>query len=305
MYFGNKMALMTRWSGVFPAMTTQFFEDGRLDLDATAKHTEVVIESGVAGLVMLGSLGENLALTPSEKEEVVKVAIEVSNGRVPVVSGIAENTADLARGWLDRAAELGANGAMLLPAMVYKSDRRETLAHYRTVAKDSPLPIIAYNNPIGYGVDLTPDMLSELADLEQIVAVKESCGDVRRVTDLINEVGDRYVIFAGVDDLALECTLLGATGWIAGIGLAFPKENQRLWDLMMAGEWEKARELYRWYSPLLHLDVGLKFVQNIKLAIQEVGLGKEYVRMPRMTLTGDEREGVLGVIRKGLENRPE
>lgn len=299
------MALMTRWSGVFPAMTTQFFEDGRLDLDATAKHTEVVIESGVAGLVMLGSLGENLALTPSEKEEVVKVAIEVSNGRVPVVSGIAENTADLARGWLDRAAELGANGAMLLPAMVYKSDRRETLAHYRTVAKDSPLPIIAYNNPIGYGVDLTPDMLSELADLEQIVAVKESCGDVRRVTDLINEVGDRYVIFAGVDDLALECTLLGATGWIAGIGLAFPKENQRLWDLMMAGEWEKARELYRWYSPLLHLDVGLKFVQNIKLAIQEVGLGKEYVRMPRMTLTGDEREGVLGVIRKGLENRPE
>lgn len=305
MYFGNKMALMTRWSGVFPAMTTQFFEDGRLDLDATAKHTEVVIESGVAGLVMLGSLGENLALTPSEKEEVVKVAIEVSNGRVPVVSGIAENTADLARGWLDRAAELGANGAMLLPAMVYKSDRRETLAHYRTVAKDSPLPIIAYNNPIGYGVDLTPDMLSELADLEQIVAVKESCGDVRRVTDLINEVGDRYVIFAGVDDLALECTLLGATGWIAGIGLAFPKENQRLWDLMMAGEWEKARELYRWYSPLLHLDVGLKFVQNIKLAIQEVGLGKEYVRMPRMTLTGDERERVLGIIRKGLENRPE
>lgn len=298
------MALMTRWSGVFPAMTTQFFEDGRLDLDATAKHTEVVIESGVAGLVMLGSLGENLALTPSEKEEVVKVAIEVSNGRVPVVSGIAENTADLARGWLDRAAELGANGAMLLPAMVYKSDRRETLAHYRTVAKGSPLPIIAYNNPIGYGVDLTPDMLSELADLEQIVAVKESCGDVRRVTDLINELGDRYVIFAGVDDLALECTLLGATGWIAGIGLAFPKENQRLWDLMMAGEWEKARELYRWYSPLLHLDVGLKFVQNIKLAIQEVGLGKEYVRMPRMTLTGDERERVLGIIRKGLENRP-
>ena len=285
-------------------MTTQFFEDGRLDLDATAKHTEVVIESGVAGLVMLGSLGENLALTPSEKEEVVKVALEVSNGRVPVVTGIAENTADLARKWLDRAADMGANGAMLLPAMVYKSDRRETLAHYRTVAKGSPLPIIAYNNPIGYGVDLTPDMLSDLADLEQIVAIKESYGDVRRITDLINELGDRYVIFAGVDDLALECTMLGATGWIAGIGLAFPKENQQLWDLMMAGEWEKARELYRWYSPLLHLDVGLKFVQNIKLAIQEVGLGKEYVRMPRMTLTGDERERVLGIIRKGLETRP-
>lgn len=295
---------MTKWTGVFPAMTTQFHADGRLDMDAMASHCERMIQSGVAGLVMLGSLGENLALEHEERIEVLRTALMVAAGRVPVVTGVAENSAVAARRWLETAADLGVQGAMVLPAMVYHADRTETLFHYRYVASGSPLPIIAYNNPIGYGVDITPDMFLELSDLEQIVAIKESTGDVRRVTDLINVVGNRYEIFAGVDDLALECAMLGATGWIAGIGLAFPEENQRLWNLAMESKWEEARTLYRWYTPLLHLDVGKKFVQNIKLAIQEVGLGKEHVRLPRLPLSGEERDRVLAVIHHGLENRP-
>jgi 4-hydroxy-tetrahydrodipicolinate synthase len=193
---------------------------------------------------------------------------------------------------------------MVMPAMVYRADRAEALAHYRTAAAATDLPIIVYNNPLGYHVDVTPEMFVELAEVPNLVAIKESSGDVRRITDLINAVGDRYVLFAGVDDLALECAFLGAKGWIAGIGLAFPAENQRLWDLAVAGEWEKARDLYRWYMPLLHLDVGNKFVQNIKLAIQEVGLGTEHVRLPRLPLSGEERDRVLRIIRQGIETRP-
>ncbi len=293
-----------RWRGVFPAATTQFRKDLTLDLEATARHLEVVINSGVTGLVMLGSLGENLALSENEKLQVLQCALEVSAGRVPVITGVAENTTENAIRWIAQAKAAGVHGAMLLPCMVYKSDREETLSHYARVASSTDLPLIAYNNPIGYGVDLTPEMFCELAKHENIVAIKESCGDVRRITDLINATGDRYVIFAGVDDLALECAMLGATGWIAGIGLAFPKENQRLWDLAMAGKYDEAVELYRWYTPLLHLDVGLKFVQKIKLAIQEVGLGSEWVRSPRLPLSGTEREEALRVIHEGIAKRP-
>jgi 4-hydroxy-tetrahydrodipicolinate synthase len=200
--------------------------------------------------------------------------------------------------------KLGADGLMVLPATVYKSDARETIAHYRTVARSTGLPILVYNNPVAYGVDITPEMFAELADEKTLVAIKESSGDVRRVTDLYNIVGDRYAIFCGVDDLILESVMLGAVGWVAGIGLAFPMENQHLWDLMQAGKWDEARTLYRWYTPLLHLDVHLKFVQQIKLCIQECGLGSEWVRAPRLPLAGAERERVLGIIRKGLAERP-
>lgn len=296
--------MKTTWKGVFPAVTTQFHEDLSLDLDLTAKHIEELIASGVTGLVMLGSLGENVALTREEKKEVMRLALSVSNGRVPVLSGVAELSTGAAAEYVRELEGLGAQGAMVMPSMAFRPDREETLAHYRTVAKASSLPMIVYNNPISYHADVTPEMFEELSDQENLVAIKESSGDIRRVTDIINQVGDRYVIFAGVDDLALEAALLGATGWIAGIGLAFPKENQRLWDLAMAGKWEEARTLYRWYTPLLHLDVGLRFVQNIKLAIQEVGLGREYVRLPRLGLTGAERERVLKVIHTGLEKRP-
>ena len=297
--------MKTNWKGVFPAVTTQFHEDLSLDLDLTAKHLEVLIESGVTGLVMLGSLGENVALTREEKKEVIRLALEVSAGRVPVLSGVAELSSGAAAEYVRELEALGAQGAMVMPSMAFRPDREETLAHYKTVAAATSLPLIVYNNPISYHADVTPEMFEELAEVDNLVAIKESSGDVRRITDIINQVGDRYVIFAGVDDLALESTLLGATGWIAGIGLAFPKENQALWELMMAGKWEEARTLYRWYSPLLHLDVGLRFVQNIKLAIQEVGLGREYVRLPRLGLQGAERERVLNVIRTGLERRPQ
>jgi len=298
------MATNTTWNGVFPAVTTQFNEDLSLDLDTTASHLERLIASGVSGLVMLGSLGENVALTREEKREVIRTALRTANGRVPVIGSVAELNSVEAGNWIRELEELGAQGAMVMPSMAFRPDAEETKAHYLHVARSTSLPIIVYNNPISYHADVTPEMFAELAPQENLVAIKESSGDVRRVTDIINTVGDRYAVFAGVDDLVLECTVLGATGWIAGIGLAFPEENQRLWDLMMAGKWEEARTLYRWFTPLLHLDVGTKFVQNIKLAIQEVGLGKEYVRLPRLPLSGDQREYALRIIREGLEKRP-
>jgi 4-hydroxy-tetrahydrodipicolinate synthase len=293
-----------KWQGVFPAVTTQFRKDQSLDLDATARHVEALIESGVSGLVMLGSLGENTALEPDEKRRVVELAIKVSAGRVPVLSGVAECSTAAACRYAREMEKLRADGLMVLPAMVYKSDARETVAHFRAVARSSGLPILCYNNPIGYGVDLTPRTFAELADEKTLVAIKESSADVRRITDIYNAVGDRYALFCGVDDLILESVVLGAVGWVAGLGLAFPKENQHLWDLMTRGEWEAARKLYRWYMPLLHLDTHVKFVHYIKLAVQECGLGAEWVRAPRLPLDGAEREQVLSIIRTGIETRP-
>ncbi len=292
------------WKGVFPAVTTQLHKDESLNLEATARHIEALIDSGISGLVMLGSLGENVQLEPEEKRLVMKTAIEASAGRIPVLSGVAECSTAMACRYARDMERMGADGIMVLPAMVYKCDPAETLNHFRTVAQASGLPIIVYNNPLAYSVDVTPEMFVELADEPTLVAIKESSGNVRRITDIINTVGDRYILFGGVDDLILESALLGAEGWIAGMGLAFPRENQYLWDLMMAGRWEKAREIYRWYTPLLHLDISLKFVQYIKLAIQEVGLGAEWVRAPRLPLSGAEREDVLRIIRHGAESRP-
>lgn len=293
------------WKGVFPALTTQFHKDESLDLEATARHIDVLIEAGVSGLVMLGSLGENILLEPDEKRRVMNMALEVSAGRVPVLSGLAECSTAMACRYARDMESLGADGIMVLPAMVYKADAVETLNHFRSVAGASGLPIIVYNNPLAYTVDITPEMFKVLSEEPTLVAIKESSGNVRRITDIINAVGDRYILFGGVDDLILESAILGADGWIAGVGLAFPKENQYLWDLMMAGQWEKARALYRWYTPLLHLDIPLKFVQYIKLAIQEVGLGSEWVRAPRLPLAGAERDEALRIIRHGIETRPD
>ncbi len=298
------MTTKPNWKGVFPAATTQMKRDQSLDLDATTRHLEVLIDSGVSGLIMLGSLGENTALEPEEKRRVMELAVKTSRGRVPVLSGVAECSTAAACRYARDMEKLGADGLMVLPAMVYKADPRETITHFRAVARASGLPIICYNNPIAYSVDITPEMFAELADEKTLVALKESSGNVRRITDLYNTVGDRYIVFTGVDDLALESVLLGAQGWIAGVGLAFPHENQYLWDLATSGQWEKARELYRWYTPLLHLDIPIKFVQYIKLAMQECGLGAEWVRAPRLPIEGKEREGVLKIIRKGIATRP-
>jgi 4-hydroxy-tetrahydrodipicolinate synthase len=292
------------WKGVFPAVTTQFHQDQTLNLEATAHHIEVLLDSGVKGIIMLGSLGENTALEPEEKRLVVKTAIEVVKGRVPVLSGVSEFTTAMATRYAQDMEKMGADGIMLLPAMVYKAFPEETLHHFRTVARATGLPILCYNNPIGYHVDITPKMFEELASEPNLQAIKESSGDTRRLTDIRNQVGDRYALFVGLDDLALEGVALGADGWVAGTGLAFPYENQYLYELALAGDFVKAREIYRWYMPLLHLDTHIKFVQYIKLALQEVGLGQEWVRAPRLPLVGTEREHILQVIREGIANRP-
>ncbi len=293
------------WSGVFPAITTQMQRDGSLDLEGTARHAERLIESGISGLIFLGSLGENQSLLPEEKRLVMREMVAAVKGRVPVLTGVAETSTGEACRYAKDCEALGADGFMLMPAMNYKTpDAEETAAHFRTVAAATDLPIMIYNNPISYGNDIEPEMFLELSDVKNFVALKESSGNTRRVTDLHNTVGGRYAIFTGVDDLALESAVLGIDGWVAGTGIAFPEENQYLWELMQAGEWAKAVEIYRWFTPLLHLDVHVKFVQYIKLCVQECGLGSEWTRAPRLPLQGAERERVLKIIHHGIENRP-
>ena len=295
----------TSWQGVFPAITTQMKKDGSLHLDATARHVEVLLESGVAGIIFLGSLGENQMLAASEKRTVIETMVDVVRGRVPVLCGVAEaDTAEACRFSRD-CEEFGADGLMLMPPMIYKSpDPRETLSHFRAVAHATGLPIMIYNNPISYGNDLTPEMFAELASLKNFIALKESSGNTRRITDLRNLLGNRYALFTGVDDLVLECAILGIDGWVAGSGIAFPVENQHFWELTRRGEWQKAREFYRWFTPLLHLDTHPKFVQYIKLAVQECNLGAEWTRPPRLPLVGEERARILKIIREGIKRRP-
>ena len=293
------------WSGVFPAITTQMHQDGSIDLEGTASHVEVLLRSGVAGLVFLGSLGENQSMTAEEKRTVVEAMVGVVAGRVPVLSGVAETSLQEAVRYTRDVEKLGADGVMLMPPMVYKSpDVAESLHHFRSVARSTGLPIMIYNNPISYGHDITPDLFAKLASEKNFVALKESSGNIRRITDLHNEVGGRYAIFTGVDDLALEASILGIDGWVAGTGIAFPEENQYFWELTRKGAWDEAREIYRWFTPLLHLDTHPKFVQYIKLAVQETGLGREWVRAPRLKLAGAERKAVLKVIHDGIARRP-
>jgi 4-hydroxy-tetrahydrodipicolinate synthase len=293
------------WSGVFPAVTTKFKDDHSLDLEATEEHLEAQIEAGVHGLIMLGTLGESASLSTEEKHEVVQTALSVSDGRVPVLAGVAETTTAAACEFVERGASYGADGFMLLPGLLYHSDRRETLRHFRTVAQVSERPLMIYNNPVAYDVDTTPEMFAELAEEETIVAIKESSNDVRRITDLINRTGDRYQLFCGVDDLALESLLMGVVGWVAGLVNAFPEETVAIYELATAGRIEEAREIYRWFAPLLHLDVSTKLVQNIKLAEAMVGIGTEPVRPPRLPLAGEERTRVKQIIEQGIENRPD
>lgn len=292
------------WSGVYPAVTTQFKADQSLDLVATAAHADGLIRAGVHGLIMLGSVGENTVLDPDEKRAVLAATIEIVQGRVPVLSGVAETSTAAACRFASDAQVAGADGLMVLPAMIYTTDRRETVSHFRAVARASDLPIMCYNNPVSYGTDLTPEAFAELADEPTLVAIKESSDNVRRVTDLINLVGDRYVLFCGVDDLILEAALLGVSGWVAGLVNAFPVESVRLWNLAAAGRWAEARDLYRWFTPLLHLDVHVKLVQYIKLAQTMAGLGTETTRAPRLALEGEERERITAIIQAGLDARP-
>ncbi|MEQ8787600.1 MAG: dihydrodipicolinate synthase family protein [Pirellulaceae bacterium] len=297
--------MSVNWTGVYPAATTHFHDDQSLNLPATMKHLDAMIEAGVHGLIMLGTVGENCSLSAEEKRHVLQATVEHVAGRVPVLSGVAECTTAAACRFAADAKQIGLDGLMVLPGMVYKSDPRETMAHFRAVAQSSDLPIMCYNNPVSYGVDITPEMFAELADEPTLVAIKESSENVRRITDLKNTVGDRYILFCGVDDLVLESILLGAVGWVSGLVNAFPAENRLLWDLATARQYDEAVEVYRWYTPLLHLDTHVKLVQYIKLAVAECGLGSEMVRAPRLPLVGEERERVLAVIRQGIATRPD
>jgi 4-hydroxy-tetrahydrodipicolinate synthase len=292
------------WRGVFPAVCTQFSSDYSLNIPATLAHVEVMLAAGVHGLVMMGSVGENTTLELGEKRELLKVTLERVGKRVPVLTGVAEYTTAQACRWAAEAAKLGADGLMVLPPMVYKSDDRETIAHFRAVASATHLPIMVYNNPPAYKVDITPEMFVEMADEPKFACIKESSDNPRRITDIINLTRDRYVLFAGVDDLFLECMMLGAVGWVSGLVNAFPRENRLIWDLASAGKWQEALEIYRWYTPLLHLDTHLKLVQYIKLASAECGYGTELCRPPRLPLVGEERERIIKIIRDAIATRP-
>jgi len=287
---------MQNWSGVFPAVTTQMKRDGALDLEATQKGIERMIAGGVRGVVMMGMVGENSALRPEEKIDVLRAAQEAVRGRISVLSGVAEFTTAQGAEYAKKCEKLKIDGLMLFPAIGYKCDAAETEQHYRSVAQASSLPILIYNNPVGYGVDVTPEILQRLSDCPTLVAIKEESYDVRRVTDIYNLVGNRFAVVCGVDDLVLESAILGVTAWVSGMANVYPEESARLLQLAAAGKWTEARSLYRVLTPIFHLDTKPKLVQYIKLAAQLKGHGSEWVRAPRLPLNGAERAMVEQVV---------
>jgi 1-pyrroline-4-hydroxy-2-carboxylate deaminase len=298
------MANKIGWEGVFPAVTTQFKSNFDLDLDATAKVLDGLIRDGVSGLIVCGTVGENTSLSRSEKVAVMETAKSVSRGRVPVIAGIAEFTTQFASEVAKEAARVGVDGVMVMPALVYSSKPHETAAHFRGVAKATDLPVMVYNNPPIYKNDVTPDILASLADCETVVCFKDSSGDTRRFIDTKNMVGDRFVLFAGLDDVVVESVMLGAAGWISGMSNAFPQEGETLFRLAKAGRYEEARALYEWFMLLLHLDARPDLVQCIKLCEEIMGRGSSLTRPPRLSLEGADRTHVEAVIDKALQNRP-
>lgn len=293
------------WKGVFPAVTTPFTPELAVDHAFLASHLERMLEGGAKAFVMLGSLGEGATLTAEEKVAILETAVKAVKGRVPIVAGVPSLSTTEAVALAKRAQAVGCQGLMVLPPYVYKGDARETEAHYRAVLEATPLDCLLYNNPIAYGTDVLPEQILALAKAHpNLKAVKESSGDARRFASIRALLGDRVALFVGMDDLALEGFLMGASGWIAGLVNAFPEESVRLLELVEAGKTKEAFELYAWFLPLLRLDTHLKFVQYIKLVQQEVGLGSERVRPPRLELVGEEREAVLRVIRESLVRRP-
>ena len=294
------------WRGVYSAITTKLDATENVDLDAVCADVEFQIAGGVDGIICCGSLGEASTLTADEKIAIARSAKATAGGRVPVALTIAEDSTRAAARLAERAAEAELDGLMVLPAMRYVSTPRETIAHFRTMAKATDLCIMVYNNPVAYAVDVTPPMFAEIADEPNFVAIKESSGDLRRITDIINRVGeDRYAIFTGVDDLALESLILGAAGGVAGLVCAFPRETVAIHTLIAAGRIAEAREIYRWFMPLLHLDVSHRFVQNIKLVENMVRGTSTVVRAPRLPLDGEELEQVMEIVAAALETQPD
>ena len=293
-----------QWTGVFPAATTQFAEDLSIDFAATQKVLDNLIEDGVHGLTIMGTCGENNSLEPDEKLKVLEAACETAKGRVPVIVGVSELTTPRAVKFAADAARIGADALMVLPAMVYVPKERELVTHLKAVAAASDLPIMLYNNPTAYRVNISMDVLRELTEVERVVALKESSADTRRYTDVVNEFGDRFIMMAGLDDVAFEGLLLGAAGWISGLTSAFPQESVELVESLQKGDIERAREIYRWFMPLLHLDAEHDLVQSIKLSEQIMGRGNERVRMPRLPLEGARRAEVTAMVEKAAATRP-
>lgn len=292
------------WTGVFPALTTKFTADDKLDLPLFEKNLMAQLDAGVNGIVLGGTLGEASVLTTDEKEQLIKFAVAKCAGKVPVVLNIAEGSTKEALQQGAYAKAWGAKGIMMLPPMRYKSDHRETVTYFTTIANSTDLPIMIYNNPVDYKIEVTLDMFDELTACENIQAVKESTRDVTNVTRMKNRFGDRYKILCGVDTIAMEELCLGADGWVAGLVCAFPKETVAIFNLVKAGKIAEATKIYRWFIPLLELDIHPKLVQYIKLAETQAGIGSETVRAPRLTLVGQEREAVLKIINDGIATRP-
>ncbi len=292
------------WRGMFPAVTTQLHADFSLDLPATGRVIESLIRDGVSGLVMCGTVGENCSLTRDEKGELIALAASVAKGRVPVIVGIAEYTPVFASEMAKLAQAKGADGLMVMPPMVYPAKPRETLAHFRTVAAASDLPIMIYNNPPSYRTDVTPAMLATLSDVDTIVAFKESSGDTRRLVDVRNMTGDRFIPFCGLDDVVLECVALGAVGWVSGMSNVFPREGETLFRLVRDGRLAEAMPIYDWFMPLLHLDARSDLVQCIKLCENIAGRGTDLTRPPRLALDAKERAEVEEMMKKALATRP-
>ncbi len=292
------------WKGVFPALTTKFTSNDELDLPLFKKNLEAQLDAGVEGIILGGTLGEASVLSTEEKEQLVKFAIEKANNKVPVVLNIAEGSTRAALQQAEYAKAWGAKGLMLLPPMRYKTDHRETVTYFKTIADATELPIMIYNNPVDYKTEVTLEMFEDLQACKNITAVKESTRDVTNVTRMKNRFGDRYKILCGVDTLAMEELCLGADGWVAGLVCAFPKETITIYNLVKEGKLKEATAIYRWFMPLLELDIHPKLVQYIKLAEAQVGLGSEQVRAPRLVLEGAERERILKVISDGLNKRP-
>jgi 4-hydroxy-tetrahydrodipicolinate synthase len=293
-----------QWRGVFPALTSKFTADDKLDWKAMETHLAFQLEAGVHGLIVLGSLGETSTLSNEEKIEIVRFFASADRQGRPLVACIAESSTRQAKNFAVAARDAGADGFMLLPPMRYPSDRRETLTYLNAVAAATDPPVMLYNNPVAYGIDLLPADFAELADNSTFEAIKESSADTRRIPEIRRLTGERFAIFSGVDDLALESFMLGASGWVAGLVVAFPRETVRLWELAQEGRWEQARELYEWFLPLLHLDIGPKFVQQIKLVEALMGVGSARVRAPRLQLTDKEATVVERVLKEALEKRP-
>jgi 4-hydroxy-tetrahydrodipicolinate synthase len=293
------------WKGVLPAVTTKFTDNDELDFDAFDINLNAQLEAGVDGFILGGSLGEASVLSDDEKFALLAHTVEFVNGKVPVILNIAEQTTKAAVAYAQKALDQGADGLMLLPPMRYNSEARETVAYLTTIAKSTELPIMIYNNPVDYKIEVTLDMFAELAAYDNIQAVKESTRDVSNVTRMINRFGDRYKIFTGVDPLAMESLVMGADGWVAGLVDAFPKETVAIYRLVKAKRYDEALAIYRWFLPVLELDIHPKLVQYIKLAEVATGIGTENVRAPRLPLIGAEREKVQKIINDALAARPE